>query len=349
MSHKNKIREKFLTDIARYHRNEMTGEERNSFERVMQKDPFAAEAAEGLASISQEKSCKDLNDLQKSIKHITAGKQRFMVYRIAASLVVLIGITALFILIEKNKTVNRLADNSGESKKIEIINSKPITESVAEDAITETRASSPEKLKSKSVTKENLTSTGGNAVQVVKSETKAISKNDSVSERMVQPAEAYIAREQMAAPEKERSLPAIKDINAKADLQNQVKPDSAVTVLSEVVVVGYGTKKSESEKKDVLTGYVPPQPLNGKAEFDKYVQTNLHRPDNTTDGQRIVVVVSFLVRTDGSVDSIRIVRSPGKQFSDEAIRIIQSGPSWKPAEDNGKPIEDKVRMRIVFK
>jgi TonB family protein len=147
----------------------------------------------------------------------------------------------------------------------------------------------------------------------------------------------------------ERSLPATKDSKAKTDVQNQVNPDSDLSALNEVVVVGYGTKKSESEKEDVFTGYVPPQPLNGKAEFDKYVQTNLHRPDSTTDSHRIVVVISFLVRTDGSVDSIRIIRSPGKRFSDEAIRVIKSGPYWKPAEDNGKPIEDNVRMRIVFK
>ena len=153
----------------------------------------------------------------------------------------------------------------------------------------------------------------------------------------------------MAARAMERSLPATKEFKANADVQNQVSPDSDLSALNEVVVVGYGTKRAESEKEDVFTGYVPPQPLNGKAEFDKYVQTHLHRPDTITDGQRIVVVISFLVRSDGGLDSIRIVRSPGKLFSDEAIRVIKSGPSWKPAEDNGKPIEDKVRIRIVFR
>lgn len=349
MSHKNKIGEKLLTDLERYHRNEMTVEERNSFERELQKDPFAAEAEEGLAAISQESSFKDLTDLQKRIRYRTAGKQRLMVYRIAASLAVLIGISAIFILIEKNKMVNRLADNSGQSKTIEIINSKPLTEPVLKDALTEERAFSPENLRSKSATKETRTSTVGDAVQIVKSETKGTGKNDTIYEKRVQPSEDFIAREQMAAPAKERSLPAVKEFKVNADVQSQVKSDSDVSDLNEVVVVGYGTKKSESEKEDVFTGYVPPQPLNGKAEFDKYVQTNLHRPDSSTDSHRIVVVISFLVRADGSVDSIRIVRSPGKQFSDEAIRVIKSGPSWKPAEDNGKPIEDNVRMRIVFK
>jgi protein TonB len=63
----------------------------------------------------------------------------------------------------------------------------------------------------------------------------------------------------------------------------------------------------------------------------------------------VVVVVSFLVQTDGSIDSIRIVKSPGKSFSDEAIRILKSGPKWKPAEDNGRQVEDIVKLRLVFK
>jgi protein TonB len=63
----------------------------------------------------------------------------------------------------------------------------------------------------------------------------------------------------------------------------------------------------------------------------------------------VVVIVSFLVQTNGNIDSIRIVKSPGKSFSDEAIRIIKSGPQWKPAENNGKPVEDVVRLRLVFK
>lgn len=349
MSHKNKIRNKFLTDLARYHQNEMTGKERNSFERELQKDPFAEEAAEGLGSISKEKSYKDLTDLQKRIIYRNASKQRFMVYSIAASLAVLIGISVLFILFEKYKTANRLADNSDQSKKIEIIKSRPLIAPVVKDAPTEKHAFSPEKIKSKSVRKETPTGAGRNVSQTDKSETITTGKNDSLSEKKVQPVAADITSEKMNVVANERSLPSAKEFKANADLQSQVKSDSDVSALSEVVVVGYGRKRAESEKEDVSTGYTPPSPVNGKSDFDKYIKENLHRPDTITAGQRAVVVVSFLVHVNGSIDSLRIVRSPGKIFSDEAIRLITSGPSWKPAEDNGKPVEDEVRVRIVFR
>ena len=84
-------------------------------------------------------------------------------------------------------------------------------------------------------------------------------------------------------------------------------------------------------------------------KFDKYIRENLQWPDTLYSGQKAIVVLGFPVPTDGSIDSIKIIRSPGKPFSDEAIRLLRSGPSWQPAVDNGQIIEDQVRLRIVFK
>jgi protein TonB len=61
------------------------------------------------------------------------------------------------------------------------------------------------------------------------------------------------------------------------------------------------------------------------------------------------VILNFLVRADGTIDSIMIIKSPGKKFSDEAVRLLKTGPAWKPAEEDGKPVEDEVRLRLVFK
>jgi len=59
--------------------------------------------------------------------------------------------------------------------------------------------------------------------------------------------------------------------------------------------------------------------------------------------------VNFKVDAEGKIDSIKIIRSPGKNFSDEAIRLIKEGPAWKPAEENGKRIDDGIKIKIVFK
>ena len=45
--------------------------------------------------------------------------------------------------------------------------------------------------------------------------------------------------------------------------------------------------------------------------FDKYIEKNIHNPEPETIGQQ-VVVVSFIVHTDGSTIGIKILRSPGQ-------------------------------------
>ena len=108
-------------------------------------------------------------------------------------------------------------------------------------------------------------------------------------------------------------------------------------------------QRAKSDKKDILPGYIPPQPVIGKQEFDKYIKENIHRPDSLTTDQTEEVTLSFIVKLDGSLESIRITSSPGKLYSDEAIRLIKSGPAWKPAEKSGKPIEDRVKVKILFR
>jgi TonB family protein len=139
-------------------------------------------------------------------------------------------------------------------------------------------------------------------------------------------------------------------VNAvKADSQVQIISDSSEVNLSEVVVVGYGVSRKESDREKSLAAYVPPKPVKGKADYDKYILNNLHRPDSIYSGQRVVVIVNLKILADGSIDSIRIVRSPHNSFSDEAIKVIKTGPAWNPAENNGKKINDNVKLRIVFR
>jgi hypothetical protein len=128
----------------------------------------------------------------------------------------------------------------------------------------------------------------------------------------------------------------------------QIRLNSSQSALSEVVVVGYSVKKSDRAEEDI-SEYVHPQPSTGKSEFDDYVKNNLHRPDTADGGKKMVVVLSFLVRTSGELENFKIIKSPGKAYSDEAIRVIKSGPDWNPATDNGTAVEENVRLRIVFR
>ena len=96
-------------------------------------------------------------------------------------------------------------------------------------------------------------------------------------------------------------------------------------------------------------GYVSPQPVSGSNGFNKYIEENLRKPPTMPEGENAVAVVSFVVRATGNIDSIKVLSSPGEEYTAEAIRLIKEGPAWKPAENNGRAIEDEKMLRIVFK
>ena len=140
------------------------------------------------------------------------------------------------------------------------------------------------------------------------------------------------------------------EMDITADSQALVSLGKSEIIEADVIIVESERERKSASiaNKDAPEEYIPPLPAAGKEAYNRYIRENLVRPDNSTAGQRVVVVLSFLVRSDGTPDSIRIVKSPDKLFSDEAIRVIKSGPKWKPAEDKGKLVEDRVTLNIIF-
>jgi TonB family protein len=344
-----------LQDFLRYRRGEMTGKEKNAFERELQKDGFSEEAMEGLVYLSPEEAAKDIATLQKRLKTRTKKRQKFIVYRIAASVAVLMIVSSVFLIIERNKPGRQLSETAINSRMLEITESYPVRVPGLKEEVSESKALM-EMEKSGKSTDKKTTKTYDNTTSPVGGVKISEAQNvDQIPENKTKVAEENVAAEKAAMPlavmtgEKAGVNKDAKLMQAKSDSQLIANTDTFAYGLDEVVLVEYGRAKTEAGRKDTSAGYSPPQPVGGKTAFDNYIVENLQYPDSTSAGQRVVVVLSFIVQTNGKIDSIKIVRSPGIPFSEEAIRLIKSGPLWKPAMDKGKVIEDEVRMRIVFK
>jgi outer membrane biosynthesis protein TonB len=320
MQDRNKNRKSSLKDFIRYHVDKMQGKERNAFERELQKDPFAAEASEGFASIAADEGLRDISDLQKQLKQRTVRRQRLIIYRIAASVAVLMVVSSLFILVDRNRSPKQIASNISRTEPAEINEPQPIIEPSVKMDVQEQPERIAEKKRKRANDQQNKT---GSAKVVASPEDKRIADY--------------------------QDLDSVHEIEASPVNQDTITSDPSLAARSEVAAGAYGVKKAEYKQEAVPAGYVPPQPAGGMSDFYKYIRENLQWPDSTFAGQKAVVVMSFLVRINGTVDSIKIIRSPGQPFSDEAIRLLRSGPAWNPAEEDGKPVEDEVRVRVVFK
>lgn len=405
MSERNKNGNDRLSDFLRYKENKMTVRERNSFERSLQKDPFAEEVSEGLENIDPSLAGDDVAGLRKQLKRRTNRKQRVLLYRIAASAAVLMIISSIFIFINERSPSEQLSYTpvTEQPKDLQTLKDQPATETNVPAATIE------KKLPSAAGTERSIKSPAKTIENEIKSDEKRELNKEEVA-KVTEPYQVYVAEK--AIPEKpvmakkssvslskisgriissEDKMPipganvtvkgtrigTVTDISGNFSLNAEVAAnrvlianfvgmeskefkaveDSSLEImlepsemaLSEVVVVGYGVKGAGNENEEDVNQYNPPHPTNGRADFDNYIRENIRRPDTTTAGQRVVVILNFRIDAEGKIDSIRIIRSPGKSFSDEAIRLIREGPDWKPAEENGKTINDEVRIRIVFK
>ncbi len=81
----------------------------------------------------------------------------------------------------------------------------------------------------------------------------------------------------------------------------------------------------------------------------KFLANNLEYPDEALrSGVQGPVQVSFLIDEDGNISSGRIIKSPGIELDEEALRLIRIMPRWTPAQKDGKPIAVWYTISIQF-
>lgn len=109
--------------------------------------------------------------------------------------------------------------------------------------------------------------------------------------------------------------------------------------LSEVVVTGYS--------KHAATPVIEkPKPTIGRRAYKLYLK-NEQRPLTTT--AKGSVIVGFSVSEKGQLADVQVLRSLNPEADAEAVRLIQQGPAWEPAKQNGNPVEQQVKVVVRFR
>lgn len=111
-------------------------------------------------------------------------------------------------------------------------------------------------------------------------------------------------------------------------------------ILSIVAAIGFAAA--------AFAGDLPTYP-GGKEAMDKFIATNLKYPSAAKEnGVEGVVNVKFIVKSDGTIGSIKIVRMVDPDLEQEAIRIVKIMPAWTPADKDGVAIEAPVEISVPF-
>jgi hypothetical protein len=344
----------------------MSDEERYDFERLLERDPFLAEAYEGMSELKMSEVEHDLQNI-----HFGSVKNGIKVKSIVSLLVAATVAVAivLFVLIRQPETEQLLlVEDEQESVSqapfferaivpVDIDSGNIIQDDTTRILLAQDEASSKQlrhietlsedvgndtkkkQLLSLDVKKEAIESDPIiKDIQAVKSA--SVSQVDDVGRVKVQKiaSEKNIVRDNV--DEKMIVESAISEEKSVLDEVPVIEEDSGLEVIEVDEAI-------ESKRMGVNA---KPQPMGGESRFKAYLDDNLHYPTSIDGNRREVVRVQFEVSLRGNPQNFSILKSPDDPgFSEEAIRLIKEGPRWSPAVVNGNPVVDVLIVRVVFK
>jgi len=99
----------------------------------------------------------------------------------------------------------------------------------------------------------------------------------------------------------------------------------------------------------IFSGIENPKYLGGKIKLDILIAKNLRYPNNeeasTKEGK---VWVEVIIDENGVIENENVLKSPGENFSNEAVRVVKMLGNFKPALYEGKPIKSRIILTITF-
>ena len=93
-----------------------------------------------------------------------------------------------------------------------------------------------------------------------------------------------------------------------------------------------------------------PEFPGGMSELVQWLTKTLKYPLSAQNAKiEGTVLVAFIINTDGTITTPKIVTSVCDELDNEALRVIRMMPKWEPGKDHGKPCRTYFRIPIVFK
>ena len=93
-----------------------------------------------------------------------------------------------------------------------------------------------------------------------------------------------------------------------------------------------------------------PEFPGGSAKLMEYIQKNIKYPmmarESDIQGR---VFVNFVVEPDGSISNVAVLRGIGGGCDEEAVRVVNSMPKWKPGKQRGSAVRCAYTVPIIFK
>lgn len=159
----------------------------------------------------------------------------------------------------------------------------------------------------------------------------------------------------IAAPTTTYETPSLM-LNGRVASEGKPKADFKQTILTEEEKKFYnvgGLKVNDIDEIDrdsiYISPTIAPSFVGGIEAMKAFFAQNLKIAE-VVKGQEIKgrVFIRFVVRKDGKIDKVHLVKGPNDDCNSEAIRVIKMMPAWQPASDKGDAVSAYHVLPISF-
>ena len=134
--------------------------------------------------------------------------------------------------------------------------------------------------------------------------------------------------------------------NANTKAETTAPGESEIT--TETVTTPSAPDQAESPVLEAAE-IMPEFPGGTKALLDSIAKNLKYPPkaiNSRTEGR---VILQFVIDKQGKVTDVQVMRGVTPELDQAAIDVMRSLPDWKPGMQDGKPVNVKYTMPIVFK
>ena len=109
------------------------------------------------------------------------------------------------------------------------------------------------------------------------------------------------------------------------------------------------TIDSAGSKHTYIKRIVPPQYIGGAEALYTYLGTHILYPDYArANNMQGTVILSFIVKKDGTLKDIKVYKSAGRLLDDEAIRVLKRSKPWQCGVNFGLPVSVQYTLPVNF-
>jgi len=320
---------------------QLQGEEKQQAEKHIASCPFCSDAVEGYSKVPSDHKAI-LADIERAFvaefKMVTENRwgKRILLYSVAASVLVLVGIFTLFLIQPKKQeiaqNISSVSDKSPSTTTLEIQHESPILKqkelkirnanhnktniAFADEMIADSAVVKEEK-------SENLTAT--------------IFENTAKKAEMV-------------------SMP-MKTEDSKSIQSKGITPNRSVSVSMEVeeldpIEIIVADEKTGKEKAEPVFLYVEEKATfqgGDLQKFQRYILENFKISESVrSSGISGKIIAQFVVGPEGKVENIKIIKGLNFATDNEMVRVLQNSPPWKPAKQGGKAVRQRFILPLTI-